>query len=68
MSIGNGVASPFQWLSDYIGRRGVSFAGNIILILGCVLQAAAQNNPMMIMGRIISGLDVPYRQPLVPFI
>jgi MFS family permease len=56
MSIGNGVGSLFQWLSDYIGRRGVAFAGNIILIVGCLLQAAAQNNAM---------LAVPYQQQLV---
>lgn len=55
MSIGNAVASIFQWLSDLIGRRGVTCLGNSILIIGCVLQAAAPNSAAMVMGRVIAG-------------
>lgn len=55
MSIGNAVASLFQWLADLIGRRGVTCLGNCIIVLGCILQAAAPNNICMIMGRVISG-------------
>ncbi|KFZ15540.1 hypothetical protein V501_02671 [Pseudogymnoascus sp. VKM F-4519 (FW-2642)] len=55
MSIGNAAASLFQWLGDLIGRRGVTCLGNTIIVLGCILQAAAPNNVAMIMGRIISG-------------
>jgi MFS family permease len=55
MSIGNAVASLFQWLGDLIGRRGVTCLGNTITVLGAVLQAAAPNNTSMIMGRVISG-------------
>ncbi|KAL2837937.1 hypothetical protein BJY01DRAFT_251168 [Aspergillus pseudoustus] len=39
MSIGNDVASPFQWLSDWIGRRGTTLLGNSILVVACVIQA-----------------------------
>ncbi|KAH7176950.1 general substrate transporter [Dactylonectria macrodidyma] len=55
MSIGNAVASLFQWLSDVIGRRGTAFLGNCILIIGCVLQAAAPNHAALVVGRLISG-------------
>ncbi|KAM6529281.1 hypothetical protein FALCPG4_007428 [Fusarium falciforme] len=52
MSIGNIVASLFQWLSDLIGRRGVTFIGNIILVISCILQAVALNRAVMIVGRV----------------
>ncbi|KFZ00549.1 hypothetical protein V500_01028 [Pseudogymnoascus sp. VKM F-4518 (FW-2643)] len=56
MSIGNVVASPFQWLSDLIGRRGTSFLGNVILVLSGVLMAAAPNSAALIVGRLLSGV------------
>ncbi|WAO91373.1 MFS domain-containing protein [Fusarium falciforme] len=52
MSIGNIVASLFQWLSDLIGRRGVTFIGNIILVISCILQAVALNRAVMIVGHV----------------
>lgn len=55
MSIGNVVASIFQWISDLIGRRGVTCLGNSIIVIGCVIQAAAPNNICMILGRVIGG-------------
>ncbi|KAL6410933.1 hypothetical protein AUP68_07365 [Ilyonectria robusta] len=55
MSIGNAVASLFQWVSDIIGRRGTAFVGNCILIVGCILQAAAPNHATLVVGRLISG-------------
>ena len=56
MSIGNAAASLFQFLSDIIGRRGVTFLGNAIMLIGAVLQAAAPNNACFIMGRLIQGV------------
>ncbi|TVY26879.1 Lactose permease [Lachnellula hyalina] len=56
MSIGNVVASPFQWLSDLVGRRGVSFAGNVILILSGIIMATAPNSSALIVGRVFSGV------------
>jgi hypothetical protein len=56
MSIGNIFASLFQWLSDLIGRRGVTFLGNFILVISCVLQAAAPNRSVLILGRVIGGI------------
>lgn len=56
MSIGNVVASPLQWLSDWIGRRGVTFLGNSILVIACVLQAVAPNEACLIVGRLLAGV------------
>lgn len=56
MSIGNIFASLFQWLSDLIGRRGVTCLGNVILTISCVLQAAAPNREVMIVGRVLGGV------------
>lgn len=56
MSIGNIFASLFQWLSDLIGRRGVTFLGNFILVISCILQAAAPNRSVLILGRVIGGI------------
>ncbi|OAQ57868.1 sugar transporter (hexose transporter) [Pochonia chlamydosporia 170] len=56
MSIGNAAASLFQWLSDIIGRRGVTFLGNAIMVIGVVLQAASGNNVCFIMGRVFAGV------------
>lgn len=56
MSIGNILASLFQWLSDLIGRRGVTCLGNGILTVSCVLQAAAPNRAVMIVGRVLGGV------------
>lgn len=56
MSIGNIFASLFQWLSDLIGRRGVTFLGNAILTVSCVMQASAPNRAVMIVGRVLGGV------------
>ncbi|KAF5989032.1 major facilitator superfamily transporter [Fusarium bulbicola] len=56
MSIGNAVASPFQWLADWIGRRGVTFLGSSILVVACVLQAVAPNRACLIVGRLFAGM------------
>ncbi|KAF5640385.1 MFS sugar transporter transporter [Fusarium sp. NRRL 25303] len=56
MSIGNAVASPFQWLADWIGRRGVTFLGSSILVVACVLQAVAPNRACLIVGRLFAGV------------
>ena len=58
MATGNAAASLFQWLSDIIGRRGLTFLGNLIMLLGVVLQVVAPNNTCLIMGRIFGGVGV----------
>ena len=35
--IGNFVAFAFVWLSDIIGRRGVTFLGSVMAIIGAII-------------------------------
>lgn len=54
-SIGNIVASCFQWGGDIIGRRGIAFVGAVLLAIGCAIQAAAPNKSALIGGRFLAG-------------
>lgn len=53
--IGNFVASAFVWLSDVIGRRGVTFLGSVITIIGAIIQVTAPNYVSLIIGRLFTG-------------
>jgi MFS family permease len=53
--IGNFVASAFVWTSDLIGRRGVTFAGSVLTILGGVIQVTASHSGALIVGRLFTG-------------
>jgi MFS family permease len=53
--IGNFVASAFVWLSDIIGRRGVTFLGSVITIIGAIIQVTAPNYVSLIIGRLFTG-------------
>lgn len=66
MAIGNAAASLFQWLSDVIGRRGMTFLGNVIMLLGVVLQVVAPNNPCFIMGRVFGGVGASFTASVGP--
>lgn len=43
------------WLCDHTGRRFPIFLGSALLVLGAVLQAAAQNYGMFLASRMIIG-------------
>ncbi|KFY83561.1 hypothetical protein V498_07977, partial [Pseudogymnoascus sp. VKM F-4517 (FW-2822)] len=51
-------ARSVAWLPDCFGRKKTVFTGAAISVLGCILQAAAVNIPMMIAGRFIAGVAV----------
>ena len=53
--IGNFVASAFVWLSDVIGRRGVTFLGSIVTLIGAIVQVCAPNYVSLIVGRLLTG-------------
>lgn len=55
MTIGGVCGAPFLGLADVIGRRGVNFAGNIIVIFAALLQAWAVNTSMFMAGRFFMG-------------
>jgi MFS family permease len=43
-------------LADRLGRRPAIFWGSLVLLVGIVLQTAAQNVAMFVIGRIILGV------------
>jgi MFS family permease len=55
MTIGNLVGAPFLTFSDIIGRRGINFAGNAIVIVAAILQGCATNLSMFMAGRFLLG-------------
>ncbi|KAL2865313.1 general substrate transporter [Aspergillus lucknowensis] len=61
-SLSNGVifgqilAFPIApWLCDHMGRRFPIFIGSLLLVIGAVLQCAAQNYAMFLVSRMIIG-------------
>jgi MFS family permease len=45
-------------LADYIGRKRSIIFGTAVNILGSVIQTAATDTDMMIVGRVIGGLSI----------
>lgn len=43
------------WLCDYTGRRFPIFIGSLLLVIGAVLQCAAQDYAMFLVSRMIIG-------------
>ncbi|KAK5136935.1 hypothetical protein LTR08_001442 [Meristemomyces frigidus] len=67
MAGGSWLASLFSgMLSDSLGRKKPIMIGALIWILGCVIVSAAQNIPMLIVGRIINGFCVGICSAQVP--
>jgi MFS family permease len=55
MQIGTVCGAPFMALSDVVGRRGINFAGNAIVIFASLMQGLATNLPMFMAGRFFMG-------------
>ncbi|KAJ6058601.1 uncharacterized protein N7446_008184 [Penicillium canescens] len=53
--IGTVCGAPFMALADVIGRRGINFTGNAIVIFAALLQGLAINLPMFMAGRFFMG-------------
>ncbi|TGO18265.1 hypothetical protein BTUL_0011g00710 [Botrytis tulipae] len=54
------------YISDILGRKRAIQIGSVIWILGSIIVCAAQNIPMLIVGRIINGLSVGICSAQVP--
>ncbi|KAJ5494466.1 hypothetical protein N7463_010553 [Penicillium fimorum] len=61
-SLSNGVifgqiiAFPIApWICDHMGRRFPIFIGSMLLVIGAVLQCAAQNYAMFLVARMVIG-------------
>jgi len=60
-SLGCILALPFvPVVNDRYGRRFSITAGSIIMIIGAILQCAAQNFAMFVIARIILGYGIPF--------
>ncbi|BFZ62834.1 hypothetical protein YB2330_003944 [Saitoella coloradoensis] len=52
--------------ADHFGRIKVMVAGNIILIIGCVIQTASFGRPELIVGRVVTGVGMGFITSVVP--
>lgn len=60
-SLGAMIGIPFiPFVSHRVGRRYTIVTGSCIMIIGAILQGAAQNIAMFIMARLILGLGIPF--------
>jgi MFS family permease len=55
MNISSICGAPFQTFADVIGRRGLNWIGNFIVVVAAILQGCAQNMPMFMAGRFFLG-------------
>lgn len=55
MTVGNFLGAPFLALGDVIGRRGVNFLGNFIVIVAALIQGFAPNLACLMVGRFLLG-------------
>ncbi|GAA5987507.1 hypothetical protein JCM5350_003107 [Sporobolomyces pararoseus] len=47
-----------SWLADKIGRKKTIILGAWIWVVGCIIQAAANNVTTLVAGRVVGGLSV----------
>lgn len=67
MSAGSLIGSLLSGVvCDHLGRRKTIQFSCIFWIIGCVLTCAAQNVPMLIVGRVCNGLTVGFTSSQVP--
>lgn len=55
MQIGTLCGAPFLALADVIGRRGINFLGNAIVIVAALIQGLAPNIACFMVGRFLLG-------------
>ena len=53
-------------LADVLGRRPTIIASAWIWVIGSILQCAAQNRGMLVVGRIVSGISIGLASSCVP--
>ncbi|KAG7053081.1 sugar transporter [Colletotrichum scovillei] len=55
MQIGGFLGAPFLSCADVLGRRGVNFLGNALVIIAAIMQAMAPNLACLFIGRLVLG-------------
>jgi sugar porter (SP) family MFS transporter len=59
-SLGAVLSLPFvPWVSNKLGRRWSVLSGSVVLLVGAILQGAAQNTAMYVTARIVLGFGIP---------
>ncbi|KAF6755719.1 glucose transporter [Ephemerocybe angulata] len=53
-------------LADKLGRRKTVILAGMIWVIGSILQAAAVNRAMLVVGRVVSGFSVGLSSAVVP--
>ena len=67
MAGGSWLASLISgFVSDAFGRKKAIMLGAVIWVIGCIIVSAAQDIPMLIVGRIINGFCVGICSAQVP--
>jgi len=60
-SLGSVLALPFvPYINERYGRKTAIVIGSIIMILGAIIQGAAQNFAMFVVARVIVGFGIPF--------
>ncbi|QRW20714.1 Sugar (and other) transporter [Rhizoctonia solani] len=59
-------ALTVSWLADKIGRKRVIQISGLVWVVGSILQCAAVNRGMLVVGRIISGFAIGLASSTVP--
>jgi MFS family permease len=55
-----------QWFSDRFGRKNIIFIAAIVCFVGIIIQTAAQNVAMFVVGRIIVGFGAELTSAAAP--
>ncbi|THV95757.1 general substrate transporter [Aureobasidium pullulans] len=76
-TVTGGIVSTFQGgavlgtiinmvIADRLGRKRTIAAGSIVSLIGCILQAAAVNMAMLMVGRFVAGAAVGMLTSTIP--
>lgn len=57
---------PASWFMDKLGRRWTIEIGSCVFIVGGILQTAAQNIAMLLVGRVIAGFGIGFLSTVLP--
>lgn len=65
--MGGGLSCiPAGWFADKVGRKWAIFSSCVFTSIGAILQGAAQNVAMFIVGRITIGFGIGIAAVAVP--
>jgi MFS family permease len=57
-----------SWVTKKLGRKISMLIGGLVFLAGAIINAAAQNIAMLIIGRILLGIGVGFANQVSPLI